>query len=174
MAEPIDPGTRVSFGGNIFEERATIAAAMMGLVSKCSEMDYRWGVVLAEILEAEASAGVAMFNAVENPTAKGRLLTAAAQKRLDKPHRKLLSVLMRDSISARSLRNYVAHGQWGGIADDHEGVVLGDGKWVSEAVAGLLARTRGVETMLGSLPPQLRLVRYTVGDVPLRISSTRS
>ncbi|WP_368933711.1 hypothetical protein [Brevundimonas naejangsanensis] len=164
MAEPIDSGTRVSFGGNVFEDRPAIAAAMMGLVSKCSELDYRWGVVLAEILEAEASAGVAMFNAVENVTAKGRLLTAAGQKRLDRPHQKLLSRLMKDSMSARSLRNDVAHGQWGGIAGDQDGVVLGDGKWASEAVAGLLARAHGVETLLGSLPSQLRLVRYTVDD----------
>jgi len=164
MPTELPTGSKVRFRADVMLERPDIAAAMMRVVSLCSEMDYRWAVVLAEILEAEAAAGVAMYNAVDNQIAKGRLLNAAAEKRLEPHYRKDLKALIRKAIDAAKLRNNIAHGQWGGIEGDLDGIVLGDGHWASTAVAGVLARSHGVETILGSIPPDAVLLRFTVGD----------
>lgn len=164
MPTDITRTTRVDFRAAAVLDRPNIAAAMMLVVSLCSQMDYRWAVVLAEMLEAEAAIGVAMFNAVDNQQAKGRLLIAAANKRLSADHHKQLKALIRDAIKAAGLRNLIAHGQWGGVPGDVDGIVLGDGRWASTAVAGLLSRTYGAETILGSIPPSMSLSRYTVDD----------
>lgn len=142
--------------------RPAFAAAMMNVLSLASEIEYRWAVVLAEILEAEASAGVAMFNAVENQTARVKLLRAAAAKRLSPQYRKQLNVLI--SSVQPHLRNQIAHGQWGTDDEDPDCLILGDGRWASSAVANQHAVRHGVETLLGGPPPLPTVKRYTLED----------
>jgi hypothetical protein len=156
--------SQVRFNAQALVDRAQIAAAMMKVISLCSEMDYRWAIILAEILEAEAAAGVAMFNAVENQNARGRLLLAAAEKRLDAHHRQRLKKLLDRAIKAVAVRNSIAHGQWGGLEGDLDGIVLGDGRWASTSVARLLACQHGVETILGSATSEMQMQRYTAAD----------
>lgn len=143
-------------------QRPAFAAAMMNVLTLSSEIEYRWAVVLAEILEAEAAAGVAMFNAVDNQAARGRLLKAAAEKRLPAHYRKQLNNLIQ-SLDLK-LRNLIAHGQWGTCDDDPDCLILGDGKWASAAVASLHATRHGVETALGGLPPKQTVQRYVLDD----------
>ncbi|MNS57159.1 hypothetical protein D3C72_900380 [compost metagenome] len=164
MPTNLPENSQVLFNANAILERPHIAAAMMKVVSLCSEMDYRWAIVLAEILEAEAGAGVAMYNAVDNQAAKGRLLKAAGEKRLDGHYRKMLKTLIEEASRASWLRNQIAHGQWGGMNGDVDGIVLGEGRWASTAIAGLLSHQHGIESLLGNKfqPPTLQ--RFTIMD----------
>lgn len=152
------------FNAGAIAERPHIAASMMKVICLCSELDYRWAVLLAEMLEAEARAGVAMFNAVDNQAARGRLLKAAAEERLDAQHRTALTKLMDSTREPRKVRDLIAHGQWGAVAGDADGLVLGDGKWASKAVASHLAGKHGVVTILGSVTTPMTMRRYTAAD----------
>lgn len=162
MPSEIELARGMRFGRGVMLERPAFAAAMMNVLTLSSEIEYRWAVVLAEILEAEAAAGVAMFNAVDNQTARGRLLKAAAEKRLPVHYRKQLSDLIK-SLDLK-LRNLIAHGQWGTFDEDPDCLILGDGKWASAAVASVHAARHGVETALGGPPPRQVVHRYVVND----------
>lgn len=164
MPSTLPISTPVKFGQAELNSRPAVAAAMMCVVSAWSEVEHRWAVLLAEILEAEAAAAVAMFNAVENQSARSRLLFAAAEKRLLPHQLKTLKKLANDARVGIELRNNIAHGQWGGVDGDSDGVVLGDGRWASSAAASMHSMAHGIETMLGGFPSAVQCVRYTVDD----------
>ncbi|WP_436357938.1 hypothetical protein [Brevundimonas sp. CEF1] len=154
----------VRFNSAAIENRPAIGAAMMVVVIKWSELEHRWGILLAEILGAEAAAGVAMFNAVENESSRRHLLTAASNKRLSLKYREEMDALINDVRKGAKLRNDIAHGQWGAADNDPDGVVLGDGRSAGEGVARSHAVEHGIETLLGSAKVPPMLMRYDIRD----------
>ena len=152
------------FGSSQLAQRPVIATMMMVCLNRFAEIDHRWGIILAEILEAEAGAGVAMYNAVENDNSKRHLLLAASAKRLSTHYQVQLTELLDSVRRLAKLRNAIAHEQWGGVDEDLDGIVLGNGRWAAEATANQFAVQHGVETVLGSAEVSRRPMRYTARD----------
>jgi hypothetical protein len=173
MPNPYRGKERPLFGPEQVATRPKLATHIAVIAAMWTQVENRWGVILAEMLESNASVGVTMFLSLTGATSQTAVLEAVANKRLREP---LLTEFNELHVAFRKTakqRNTIVHGWWGGVTGKEDFLVLGNGDWPAKAVAEMHAYT-AAPSVLGMVMPDLVLLKYTEWDfldIQKRISS---
>ena len=138
-----------------------------------TQVENRWGVILAEMLESNASVGVTMFLSLTGSASQNAVLEAIANKRLRDPLLQTFTELHKALRQSAKQRNTVVHGWWGGVPDELGFLILGNSDWPAQAIAEMHSFVHAPNP-LGPTMPELTLLKYTERDfldIQARISS---
>jgi len=115
-------------------KQPSLAILVAQAISLWSLVDHTIGLILVDILGANATPAIAMFVALPS-TAQQKALTAAAETVLDKPKMLLFNILIKIYKKRKDQRNIFAHWIWIYCELAHDHLVLVDPKRLVEGHA---------------------------------------
>ena len=137
MPNPYRGKYGASFGEEAFTKRPELAAHIGLVASLWTLAEEAWGLVLAEMLDAEAKTGLALYESLVGAASQNAVLNAAADLRLSgKTKEAFVALLQRQKGLARE-RNRIVHGRWGYVPEDDSILILGERNWLPRMVAAL-------------------------------------
>lgn len=114
MPRPLPQKSRVSghVGVTVMDQRPDLAVVIAKIATTWSRVDERIGHIIVQMMRAEASIAMTMYQALSSSAAQLAVLRALARELLDKPMQDRLEGLLKKVKTARGKRNDVVHGHW--------------------------------------------------------------
>jgi len=124
----VSPTAGVAMGTqDAMTTRPKVAIKIAECVAEWAEIETVIGLFLALLLDADASAAVAMYTSVENRAAQMRMVEAAARSKLTSNHFEVVEAIMVAFVRpAMKERDRLAHWCWGYSPDLPEDLLLID------------------------------------------------
>lgn len=138
MPQPYRGKEKVRFGYEAILERPALAAHIGAIATLWTVIEEGWGVILANILDADAKVGVAMYLSLTGSAAQAHTLRAVAEHALeDEALRAEFGDLLKGEKDAGRERNRVVHGRWGILPSREDVLILGERDWTTKVTAVL-------------------------------------
>lgn len=150
MPQPLRRAKTVQFGADHVSQRPQLAIAITRIVVLWSIVETNLGRILAEILGADASIGVAMYNALVGNAGQEAVLRAVVAEKLSKDDADRFNDLLDEMRSRARERNRIVHGMWGIADTEPDKLIWQDQRVWAKTIAERFSRMR-----FDRMPPPL-------------------
>src|SRR6185312_13652813 len=160
---------KVRFGHEAILERPALAAHIGAIATLWTVIEEGWGMILADMLQADAEVGMALYLSLSGSAAQVATLRAAAEYALkDEGDRTDFGDLLRGEKSPAAERNRIVHGRWGILPSRDDVLILGERDWTPRAMAALNVHyskpLNALHPPVGPDLPAFNRFRYDVRD----------
>jgi len=107
-------------------QRPALAVHIAMIANMWATIEYSLGVLIAQILDAEAVVGTAMYLSLISENSRDAVLMTAAREKLSEDKFKEFEELIRALKGPRKMRNVVVHGLWATAKDRPDSLILVD------------------------------------------------
>jgi hypothetical protein len=113
MPQPLRPPYQLNIDPETLNERPELAAQIGIIAALWSRVEMWLGILLGDLLGAEARYGLAMYYAIVSTTARMDTIAAVATERIGKTELSEFEKLLRAIRSRARERNAIVHSNWG-------------------------------------------------------------
>jgi hypothetical protein len=113
MPQPLRPPYQLNINPETLSQRQELAAQIGIIAALWSRVEMWLGILLGDLLGAEARYGLAMYYAIVSTTARMDTIAAAATERIGKSALIEFESLLRTIRSRARERNTIVHSNWG-------------------------------------------------------------
>lgn len=135
MPQPYRPKGKLRFGPDALLERPELSAYIGAVATMWTVVEEGWGILLAEMLAADAKVGVQLYLALTGATSQASVLRTIANERLPEALQAEFGNLMKSERARAGERNRIVHGRWAIDPETPDALILGERDWLPKQIA---------------------------------------
>jgi hypothetical protein len=135
MPFPYTPKGKLVYGPEALLTKPELAAHIGAVATTWTIVEEGWGLILAEMLGADAKVGVKLYLELTGAGSQAAILRAVADERLNSELREDFAALLSEEKGRARERNRIVHGRWAIDPETPDGLILSERDWLPRQIA---------------------------------------